>query len=412
MATPAVDEPQADPAIEWPAWVEQATGGRASQSPSRTERTAAILGVVLGVSFTVCFLTGLYSHWAQSSDPLITFPSRPAGLYRVTQGVHVFTGVLSIPLLLAKLWAVLPRFFELPPVRSIAHGLERLALFPLVGGSLFLLLTGLNNIVGWYPWEFGFVAAHYWAAWITIGGLIVHIGSKIALTRHALRPPRSFSSRVERSTTGDRVMRTGEGRVGGLERRGFFAVVSGTAAFLAVSVSAQTVRPFRRLGLFSPRDLTVGVQGFPVNSSAARRRVVEAAMSPDYRLRVTGAVDRELSFTLEELQAMEQHEATLPIACVEGWSKSARWRGVRVRDLLAMAGAAPDSACTVRSLQESGGFRSSFVNRDHAADRDLLLALEINGEPLHLDHGFPVRLIGPNRPGVNQTKWVNEVRVS
>jgi DMSO/TMAO reductase YedYZ molybdopterin-dependent catalytic subunit len=45
------------------------------------------------------------------------------------------------------------------------------------------------------------------------------------------------------------------------------------------------------------------------------------------------------------------------------------------------------------------------------ADPDTLLALELNGEPLDLDHGFPVRLIGPNRPGVQQTKWVGRVVV-
>jgi DMSO/TMAO reductase YedYZ molybdopterin-dependent catalytic subunit len=47
----------------------------------------------------------------------------------------------------------------------------------------------------------------------------------------------------------------------------------------------------------------------------------------------------------------------------------------------------------------------------HAGDGDTLLALFLDGEPLHLDHGFPVRLIGPNRPGVLQTKWVSELRV-
>jgi DMSO/TMAO reductase YedYZ molybdopterin-dependent catalytic subunit len=45
------------------------------------------------------------------------------------------------------------------------------------------------------------------------------------------------------------------------------------------------------------------------------------------------------------------------------------------------------------------------------ADRDTLLALELNGEPLHPDHGYPVRLIAPNRPGVLQTKWLTRVRV-
>lgn len=389
--------PEAAPRIEWSEPVRRVTGGDRPASPLRDERTAAILGITLGVTFTVCFLTGLYSHWGQSTDPIVAFPARPAGLYRVTQAAHVFTGVLSIPLLLAKLWTVLPRFFEVPPVRSVAHGIERLALLPLVGGSLFLLLSGVMNVAAWYPWEFGFVAAHHWAAWITIGGLVAHIGATITVTRHALRAaPGPAADRDD----------------GGLGRRGFLGVVGGLGVFLAASLESQSIAPLQRIGLLSPRDLSKGPQDFPVNSSARRRGVIEAATSPDYRLLVTGNVTRELSFTLADLQAMELHEAELPIACVEGWSKSAHWQGVRLRDLLARAGAAEDATCTVVSLQQRGGFRSSFVNRLHAADRDTLLALQINGEELHIDHGYPVRLIGPNRPGVNQTKWVTEVRVT
>lgn len=385
--------------IDWPDVIRKGSDGEErAGSPLRDERTAAILGIALGVSFTICFATGLYSHWAQSTDPIIAFPARPAGLYRVTQATHVFTGVLSIPLLLAKLWTVLPKFFRLPPVASVPHLVERASLLPLVGGGLFLLLSGVNNVAAWYPWDFDFVAAHYWAAWITIGGMIAHIGAKITTTRRALR----------RGGGGDPSPRDD----GGLSRRGFFASIGALALFLAASVESQSIAPFRRLGLFSPRDLSKGPQGFPVNSSAARRGVTETAMSPDYRLRVTGAVSSELTFTLDELRSMPQHEAELPIACVEGWSKSARWTGIRLRDLLAMAGAADGTSCTVVSLQERGGFRSSFVNENHAGDPDTLLALQINGEELHIDHGFPVRLIGPNRPGVNQTKWVTEVRVS
>lgn len=385
--------------IEWsppiPQWRDASDDHTGSEL--RDQRTAAILGVALGLSFGVCFATGLYSHWAQSTDPIVAYPARPAGLYRITQGLHVFSGVLAIPLLLAKLWVVLPKFFRFPPAASIAHAVERLALLPLVGGGIFMLLTGFNNIAAWYPWEFNFVVAHYWAAWITIGGLIVHVGAKATTTRRVLADDETPPIRRHPHR---------------MQRRGFLGVIGATAIFLAASVSAQTVRPFRVLGLFAPRDLRLGPQSFPVNSSARRRGVVDAAMSSDYRLRVTGAVDRELSFTLDDLRAMDLHEAELPIACVEGWSKSARWRGVRVRDLLAEAGAPEGASCTTVSLQERGAFRTAYLNADHASDPDTLLALEINGETLHIDHGFPVRLIGPNRPGVNQTKWVTEVRVT
>ena len=60
----------------------------------------------------------------------------------------------------------------------------------------------------------------------------------------------------------------------------------------------------------------------------------------------------------------------------------------------------------VESMQPTGLYKSSELNASHASDGDTLLALDVNGEPLHIDHGYPVRLIGPNRPGVMQTKWV------
>jgi DMSO/TMAO reductase YedYZ molybdopterin-dependent catalytic subunit len=173
----------------------------------------------------------------------------------------------------------------------------------------------------------------------------------------------------------------------------------------------QTVRPLRKLALLAPRRPDVGPQGFPVNRTAATAGVVDAARSPDYRFTVEGRVRRTLSFTHDELRALPQHEATLPISCVEGWSTTQRWRGVRVRELLELAGAASDAEVRVHSLQQRREYRFSDLNRSHAHDEDTLLALEVHGEALDIDHGFPLRLIGPNRPGVMQTKWVTRLDV-
>jgi DMSO/TMAO reductase YedYZ molybdopterin-dependent catalytic subunit len=134
--------------------------------------------------------------------------------------------------------------------------------------------------------------------------------------------------------------------------------------------------------------------------------VVDAASSPKYRFRVLGRVERQLTFTGDELVALAGHEATLPIACVEGWSYSARWRGVRVRDLLRMAGAPSGVECRVESLETNGPYRMSWLDADQAHDIDTLLATHLDGQRLDADHGYPLRLIGPGRPGVNQTKWV------
>jgi DMSO/TMAO reductase YedYZ molybdopterin-dependent catalytic subunit len=148
-----------------------------------------------------------------------------------------------------------------------------------------------------------------------------------------------------------------------------------------------------------------------VNRSAANAGVVQSASSPDFRLTVAGRVTRPLSLTLDEVLALPTHEATLPIACVEGWSYSARWRGVRVRDLLALAGAPANSHVHVESLEANSPYRVSFLNAAQTSDYDTLLATHLDGQVLVPDHGYPLRLIGPGRPGVNQTKWVTKLVV-
>ena len=197
----------------------------------------------------------------------------------------------------------------------------------------------------------------------------------------------------------------------GLSRRGFLTTVAAASGVLTVTTVGQTVPGLRSLAILAPRDPDVGVQGRPVNRCAANAGVVGAATADGWRLTVDGKVDHPLSFSLADLMALPTHHAELPIACVEGWSYSASWRGVRLRDLLAMAGAAPGAAAHVESLERNSIYRTSYVNRFQAHDADTLLATHLDGHPLALDHGYPLRLIGPDRPGVSQTKWVTRVVV-
>jgi DMSO/TMAO reductase YedYZ molybdopterin-dependent catalytic subunit len=360
-------------------------------------RTAALLGIALGTAFTICFLTGVLSHFIQQPPSWFTWPSRPAGFYRVTQGLHVATGIISIPLLLGKLWTVYPRLWQWPPLENLTHLVERFSLFPLVAGSVFLLFSGVANISLWYPWEFFFPAGHYWASWVTMGALIVHLAAKASIVRTQLsrRDPASLQSTTS----------------GALTRRGFLGVIAATAGVLTLTTVGQTFSPLNRLAVLAPRRPDVGPQGFPVNKSAFSAKVLEVARDPRYSLKVSGRVERELSLELDELRSLPQHEATLPISCVEGWSATVRWEGIAVRETLELAGAGTGHSVRVVSLQPDGLYRASMLNSTHADDPDTLLALRCNGETLHIDHGFPVRLIGPNRPGVMQTKWVSELIV-
>ncbi|MGP3934387.1 molybdopterin-dependent oxidoreductase [Nonomuraea sp. KM88] len=310
----------------------------------RSEQVAAKLGVWLGVSFTVAFVTGLFSHFMQHPPAWLLWPSRPVNLYRFTQGLHVIGGIATVPLLLAKLWAVHPKLWQWPPFRSAGHAAERLCVLLLVAGALFQLVTGALNIAYLYPYPFGFLQAHYWTAYVVYGALLIHVANEWAKVR------RNLWTHVESQ-----------------ERR---------RLLLTVAAAGVTTVP------------------------------------DGYRLLVTGAVRTPASLGYADLLRLPQHTVRLPIACVEGWSVECEWTGVRLRDLLLSAGASPDAFVVVESLERAGGYRSSEVRPPHWSDPLTLLALRINGETLSADHGFPVRLIAPNRPGVLQTKWVKEVKVT
>jgi DMSO/TMAO reductase YedYZ molybdopterin-dependent catalytic subunit len=271
-------------------------------------------------------------------------------------------------------------------------------LLPLVGGGAFLLVSGTFNTFQFYPWDFFFTRAHHGAAWVAMGGLVVHVAAKWATTRSVVggRSP-AAADLVGRPTPSD--------------RRRFLGGVAAASGALTLATVGQTVRPLRAVSVLAPRDPAAGPQGLPVNKTARAARVTPELTGADYRLRVTGRVGRPLELTLAELAALPQRTATLPIACVEGWSASGTWSGVPLRELLARADAEPDVDVVVESLQTGGLYRRSVVSATHAADPDTLLALTLGGQRLHPDHGYPVRLIGPNRPGVMQTKWVTEVRV-
>ena len=72
------------------------------------------MGIALGVSFTVCFLTGMVDYLAQNPPTWFHLPVHPVNLYRVTEGVHVLTGIIAIPLLLGQALGRLSQSVFLP----------------------------------------------------------------------------------------------------------------------------------------------------------------------------------------------------------------------------------------------------------------------------------------------------------
>lgn len=161
------------------------------RSPLRGPWLTSVLGVVLLVGIPVLFVTGLLSYAAynpglspvndKTPDKgilgfyLFAWPTDPPWLYRLNQGVHVTLGITLVPVLLAKLWSVVPRLFQLPPARSLAHALERLSLLLLVGGALFEFVTGVLNIQLDYLFPGSFYPLHFYGAWVFFAALVAHV---------------------------------------------------------------------------------------------------------------------------------------------------------------------------------------------------------------------------------------------
>lgn len=361
-------------------------------APAHHRSVTSRIGMWLGICFTVCFLTGLASHLIQHPPSWFFWPSRPVWLYRVTQGAHVIFGIAAIPLLLAKLWSVYPKLFGRPLVRSPLHALERGSILVLSAAAFFELVTGILNSFQNYPWPFFFPVIHYAIAWVAIGSIFVHVAVKIPVIRVGL------------GEKPDPVPRDGA-----LSRRGFLRATWLTAGVAVLATAGGTIPLLRNVSVLATRN-TTGPQGLPVNRTAEHAGVRTTATDPHWRLEIAGP-HAPYRFSLADLRAMPQVTADLPISCVEGWSASATWTGVRIADLLRAVGAEPGTAVRVHSLERGSIYSTSVLPGEHTRDPLTLLALRVNGAVLDLDHGFPCRIIAPSRPGVLQTKWVGRIEV-
>jgi DMSO/TMAO reductase YedYZ molybdopterin-dependent catalytic subunit len=198
-------------------------------------------------------------------------------------------------------------------------------------------------------------------------------------------------------------------RRGTVSRRAMLLTTGAAVGVVTLTTVGQSVTWLRGIDLLAPRDPAVGPQGIPINRTAAQAGVLTTAFAADWRLSVVGP--RPFQLTLDQLGALPQYEAVLPIACVEGWSVNGRWQGVRLVDLLDRAGAAPGADIRFVSLEKAGFYATTTMPREYARDPLTLLALRLSGQRLSIDHGYPARIIAPGRPGVLQTKWVTRIEV-
>lgn len=226
----------------------------------------------------------------------------------------------------------------------------------------------------------------------------------------------------------------------GVDRRGFFRVVTiagasallvGIAARVANATTASITAVREALRLPSPGsrvDVPAGaeldVPGItPLYTPNADFYRVDTALTVpsvdpgSWRLTIDGLVDQRVELTFDELLGMGLDEYSITLTCVSnevggGLLGTAKWLGVPVRDVLALAG--PRSGADMVLSHSVDGFTASTpLEALTDTGRDAILAVGMNGEPLPLEHGFPVRMVVPGLYGyVSATKWLDRLKVT
>ena len=407
------------------------------RSPLRGPWLTSVFGVVLLVGIPLLFVTGLLSYAAYNPDLaaindktpdkgllgfyLFSWPTHPYWLYRLTQGVHVTLGIVLVPVLLAKLWSVVPKLFALPPVRSVGHALDRLSLLLLVGGGLFEFVTGVLNVQLDYLFPGSFYPLHFYGAWVFTGAVAAHVALRLPRTVRALRSRdfraelRTSTSRTKPEPQDDSGLVSTHPAEPTMSRRGALGMVGlGSVALFVVTAGQSIGGPLRETALLAPhgRSPGTGPNGFPVNKTASLAHIRAQDVGEGWQLVLYGHGNgRRAALSLDEVRALPQHRSSLPIACVEGWStENQEWEGVRLIDLARLVGHDTDPpGVFVESAQLSGSFRAVALRDNQVRDPRSLLALRVNGAELSPDHGHPARIIVPGAPGVMNTKWVRQL---
>ncbi len=328
------------------------------------------------------------------------------------------------------------------------------------------LLWGIGILLALAAMALGIVSVH--RPWIGIAGLLVFgaVGVSAAVTRPTnsaasaipsilgtgagvvtflvLRraaglEPSDSPSEADPATAGAPVGRARVDEPAVFDRRRFLrggAVAAGVAAatgfagqFLVRRMSAIASRAAVRLphtvdaAPAPPASADVGVAGVGpfITPNDDFYRVDTALFVPAvdadaWKLQVHGMVDRPLTITYAELLARPLIERDVTLACVSNrvggrYVGNARWTGARLKDLLDEAGVQPGA--TQIASRSADGFTVGTPTSVALDGRDSMLAVAMNGVPLPLEHGFPVRMVVPGLYGYESaTKWLVDIELT
>ncbi len=215
-------------------------------------------------------------------------------------------------------------------------------------------------------------------------------------------------------------------------RRGF--ITAGAGLLLAGCDKVAQLPAARRI-LFAGEDIQRGLQRALSDRAALAPEYTRAQMSPvfrangtanpgtpayqalvdgrfaDYRLQIGGLVDRPLSLSLPQLRSMPARRQITRHDCVEGWSAIGEWQGPLLGSILKAAAMRPGARYVVFRCADliNGSAYYESIDLVDAFHPQTILALAMNGAPLTVAHGAPVRLRVERQLGYKQAKYVMAV---
>lgn len=333
-------------------------------------------------------------------------------IVQVSPGVLVEWAIQQLghydkPVLIGGILVVLALAFT--GIGSLAARRWWLALAAFAGlaavGAAAVVATGASTPAAYLPLAVGFLT------WVLVLELLA-------------RPLRAGRAGGELATSGSRrafllgsatvvVLASGLTGLGRLLGRGRRALESERALLRLPGVSEPRVPPGARIGLAGISSWETPADDFYLIHTAL---ALPTIVVEDWRLRIHGMVDREIVVGFDDLLDRRRTEAWITLNCVSNevggdLIGNAWWSGVRVADLLAEAGVHPDADAVLQTSED--GWTCGTPLAALTDGRDAMLALAMNGRPLPVEHGFPVRTIVPGLYGfVSATKWVVDMEVT
>ncbi|MCW4034994.1 MAG: molybdopterin-dependent oxidoreductase [Candidatus Bathyarchaeota archaeon] len=130
----------------------------------------------------------------------------------------------------------------------------------------------------------------------------------------------------------------------------------------------------------------------------------------DYNLTITGLVDTELVYTYDEvINDHQNYKKVITLKCVEGWSATILWEGIRIKDLLQPTQISPEANTIIFHAYD--GYTTALP-LDYILDNNIMIAYKMNNVTMPAERGYPFQLVAESKWGYKWIKWITQIEIS